>query len=143
MYPTPENLIFGSIGYTGKAKAKLATTLIADLEKLGLTVAKVPDYPYRDLGGSGIKHLETQFWEPDHYMVSVLFQLNSSDVQTVFEMVRKYYESTGRQLQIGLFCSNNMEQLTGGPDNQLNVFTSCDIKRYCAGLSLFVESSCN
>ncbi|KAA6432726.1 hypothetical protein FEM33_23695 [Dyadobacter flavalbus] len=122
VYPTPENLIFGSIGYTGTENAKLATALIADFEKLGLTVAKVPDYPYRDLGGGSFKHLETKFWEPDHYMVSVLLQLNSSDVRTVFEMVRKYYESTGKKLQIGLFCSNNMEQLTGGPDSQLDAF---------------------
>lgn len=122
VYPAPENLVFGSIGYVGAANAQLAQTLIADLEKLGLTVAKVPDYPYRDLGGGSIKHLATEFWEPDNYMVSVLFQLNSTDVRTVFEMVRNYYESTGRKLQIGLFCSNNMEQLTGGPGSQLDVF---------------------
>jgi hypothetical protein len=124
VYPAPKNLIFGSIGYLGAENAQLADTLIANLEKLGLTAATIPDHPYRDLGGSTIKHLKTEFWEPNNYSVLLLFQLNSSDVRTVFEMVRKYYDLTGKKMRIGLYCSNNMEQLTGEPESKLDVFYS-------------------
>ena len=122
VYPTPKNLIFGSIGYFQSTDAHLADSLIADLEKLGLKKADIPDYPYRDLGPDGIEHLKTHFWEPNNYSISLLFDLNTSDVKTVFENVRKYYNLTGKKLRISLFCSNNMEQLNGGPDTELDVF---------------------
>lgn len=120
VYPAPKNLIFGSIGYFGMDNKHLADTLIANFEKLGLTGATIPDHPYSDLGGSSIKHLKTDFWEPNNFSVAILLHLNSADVRTVFEMVRKYHALTDKKLRIGLYSSNNMEQLLGGPNSELN-----------------------
>lgn len=120
VYPAPKNLIFGSIIYTGVENAHLVDALVAELGKLGLSATTIPDHPYQHLGQ--VKHLKTEMWEPNNYKISLLFHQNSTSVETVFEMVRKYYDLSGRKFGIGLYCSNNMEQLTGGPGGELKVF---------------------
>jgi len=122
VYPVPKNLLFGSIGFVGGTDENLARTLISELEKLGLTPVTVPDYPYRDLDAVHSKHLEKEFREPNNYSISILMNLNATDAKTVFEKVAAYYEATDKKLRIGLYCSNNMEQINGGPGDQLTEF---------------------
>lgn len=121
VYPMPANLIFGSIYYQGATTKRFADALIADFEKLGLTVANLPDYPYRDMP---IKqdHLSEIYVAPDFHAIWILFRLNGVDIKTAFETAQKHYALSGKEIGLSLYCSNNMEQLTGSTHDELKAY---------------------
>ncbi|WP_353719262.1 hypothetical protein [Dyadobacter sp. 676] len=112
VYAIPKNIVYGSIRYYGKENELFAKALIDDLTKTGLKPATVPLHPYRHLPENSQTHLAKSFWEPDGYSINLLFSWDGSFKQ-VSEICKKHFEQSKKQLGIGLYNSNFMEQVTG------------------------------
>lgn len=112
VYAIPKNIVYGSIHYYGKENEQFAKALIDDLTKAGLKPATVPSHPYRHLPETSQTHLAKSFSEPDSYSINLLFSWDG-DFKQVSEICKKHFDQSKKQLGIGLYNSNFMEQVIG------------------------------
>ncbi len=112
VYAIPKNIVFGSIGYYGKENEVFAKALIDELSNAGLKPGTIPSHPYRYLMEDRQTHLAKSFWEPDQYSINLLFSWDG-DFAKVAEICKKHFEQSKKQLGIGLWNSNFMEQIIG------------------------------
>lgn len=121
VYAIPQNIVFGSISYYGKENEVFAKGLIDDLTNAGLKPAVVPSHPYQYIGEEQLTHLAKSFWEPDRFSINLLFSWDG-DFEKVAEICKKHFEQSKKQLGIGMWNSNFMEQITGEQYGTFSVF---------------------
>ncbi|MCF0074362.1 hypothetical protein LZD49_28015 [Dyadobacter sp. CY261] len=122
VYAIPRNIVFGSVLYKGDANEPLARALIDDLMKAGLKPAVIPTHPYSYLAENNQTHLSNTFWEPDNHLINLVFSWEG-DFKKVVEICKKHFELSKKQIGIGLWNSDYMEQITADPNGGVNAFT--------------------
>lgn len=121
VYAIPKNIVFGSVLYNGAQNEPLAKALIDDLTQLGLRPATLPDRPYEFLSGQNRTHLSKSFWEPDNYLINLVFTWEG-DYTKVAEVCKERFGQSGKQLGIGLWNSDFMEQITAEQNGEFSTF---------------------
>jgi hypothetical protein len=109
VYPIPQNLLFGNIGYEGSDNTNDAVNFLDYLTDLGLIQTTLPNYPYRYLTVDENGHPPVSHWEPDNHSIGFLYKLNTTDVKTIFEASTQYFNQ--HNVNIYLYTSNGDEGL--------------------------------
>ena len=102
VFPTPINLLYGSVIFTGEEKTEFATEFFEKLKAIGLKDTVVSNPPFNlevDETGKPID----RHWEPDKHSLSFLYSMDIS-FRTIFELSKEHFNKN--DLNIYLFSSN-------------------------------------
>lgn len=103
VYPIPENLLFGSVVFSGTENTQKANDFFEELETIGLKATSVPNYHYRHLRVDNDGKPYDEHWEPDKHSLSFLYKMEI-DFEEAFELSKEHFNKTN--LNIYLYSSN-------------------------------------
>jgi hypothetical protein len=102
VYPTPKNLLYGSVIFMGEENTPFAEEFFENLKSAGLTDTIVPHPPFNltvdESGKPADRH-----WPPDKHSLAFLYSMNIN-FHSVFEISKNFFEN--HDLNIYLFSSN-------------------------------------
>lgn len=102
VFPTPENLLYGNVIFTGEENTAFANEFFEKLESIGLKKTIVANPPF-NLSVDDSGKPENQHWPPDNHSLAFLYSMNVS-FKTIFELSNVYFNKY--DLNIYLFSSN-------------------------------------
>lgn len=102
VFPTPVNLLYGNVVFTGEGNTEFAHEFFKKLESLGLKEVIVANPPF-NLSVDDSGKPENQHWPPDNHSLAFLYSMNVS-FQRIFELSNVYFNKY--DLNIYLFSSN-------------------------------------
>ena len=102
VFPTPVNLLYGSVAFTGEENTQFANEFFEKLKSLGLKDTVVSNPPFNLSVDETGKPVDSH-WEPDKHSLSFLYSMNTS-FRTIFNASKAYFNKY--DLNIYLFSSN-------------------------------------
>jgi len=102
VYPIPENLLFGSVVFSGIENTQKANDFFEELEAIGFNKTSVPNFPYRHLRVDDNGKPFDRHWEPDKHSLSFLNKMGSN-FENAFELAKVHFNKTN--LNIYLYSS--------------------------------------
>lgn len=102
VFPTPRNLLYGSVIFTGEEKTEFANEFFEKLETIGLKDTVVSNPPFNLNVDETGKPIDSH-WETDKHSLSFLYSMDIS-FHTIFELSKEHFNKY--DLNIYLFSSN-------------------------------------
>ena len=78
VYPLPANLLFCYIVGEGDASKQNAINFLNDLQTIGITRIKIPDYPYYDVSVDEDGEIPDTSWPPDYYDIGSIYTMHNN-----------------------------------------------------------------
>lgn len=103
VFPIPENLLFGSVVFSGIENTQKANDFFTELEAIGFEKTSVPNFPYSHLRVDNNGEPLDDHWEPDNHSLSFLYKMENN-FESVFELAKVHFNKTN--LNIYLYSSN-------------------------------------
>lgn len=102
VFPTPRNLLYGNIMFSGEENIEFANEFFKKLESIGLKETIVSNPPF-NLSVDDTGKPKDSHWPPDKHSLAFLYSMNVS-FQRIFELSKEYFNKY--DLNIYLFSSN-------------------------------------
>jgi len=116
VFPTPKDLLYGTVKYIGKENADEAQLFFAKLEDSGFEKTVVANPPFNlETDENGEPRL--RFVEPDRYYQSFLFRLNMS-FTTACQITTSFFEKNNVDIY---FYTSNGDQATFSKRNGISI----------------------